>query len=276
MSKQLVLEPEMVLIPAGSFVMGTSDLQIDRLADQYQMAVEWRQKGYFSREQPQHNLDLPDYYLGKYPVTVREYRSFVQAGGYHNIFYWTELGWKWRQGKSVEQPTLWDDKKWVGDDQFPVVGVSWYEAYAYCCWLSQESGRTYHLPSEAEWEKAARGVDGRLFPWGNEFDPARCNTRKKGLERTTTVGQYSPSGDSPYGCVDMSGNVSEWTLSRFAPYPYNQVDKREGAEGECERVTRGGSWFSVILRARTVSRGMNDPFFRDSDLGFRCARTGEQ
>jgi formylglycine-generating enzyme required for sulfatase activity len=152
--------------------------------------------------------------------------------------------------------------------------VSWYEAYAYCRWLSELTGREYRLPSEAEWEKAARGGDGRLYPWGDPFDPAHCNVRASGLGRTTPVGQYSPQGDSPYGCADVAGNVSEWTASRFRPYPYDPDDGREDPAGEAERVSRGGSWHSPVLRARVVSRGMNDPWFTDDDLGFRCLCRG--
>jgi formylglycine-generating enzyme required for sulfatase activity len=95
--------------------------------------------------------------------------------------------------------------------------------------------------------------------------------RASGLQRTTPVGAYSPTGNSPFGCADVAGNVSEWTASQYRPYPYDAGDGRDDPAGEVERTTRGGSWHSPVLRARTVSRGMNDPFFTDNDLGFRCA-----
>lgn len=269
--KHQPFKPEMIHIPAGPFLMGTSDQQIDRLAQELDMAKRWREKGYFGREQPQHTVTLPDYHIGKYPVTVGEFRRFVETGGYQHHRYWTEAGWEWCEAEGKTKPTHWDDEQWTGDDRLPVVGVSWYEAYAYCKWLSEATGRDYRLPTEAEWEKAARGADGRMYPWGDIFDAAHCNTRASELNHTTPVGQYSPAGNSPYGCVEMVGNVSEWTTSKYRPYPYDANDRREDPAGEAERATRGGSWHSLVLRARAVSRGMNDPFFTDNDLGFRCA-----
>jgi formylglycine-generating enzyme required for sulfatase activity len=264
-------EPQMVHVPAGPFWMGTSDQQIDWLARHSDLAKKWKQKGYFDREQPQHTVALPDYYIGRHPVTVGEFRAFVDAGGYLHRRYWTDTGWAWSQAGSRTTPDLWSDEKRGGDDRLPVIGVSWYEAYAYCQWLSEATGRDYRLPSEAQWEKAARGTDGRLYPWGDAFDASRCNARPSGLERTMPVGSYSPAGDSPYGCVDMAGNVSEWTMSKFRPYPYNLGDGSDDPEGDAERVTRGGSWHSPVLRVRVTSRGYNDPWFTDNDVGFRCA-----
>jgi formylglycine-generating enzyme required for sulfatase activity len=263
--------PQMVRIPAGRFLMGTSERQIDQFAQHSDTARTWQEKGYFAREQPQHTVTLPDYSIGKYPVTVGEYLPFVDKTGYLDRRHWTEAGWEWRDEGGVVKPALWDDKRWTSDERLPVVGVSWYEAYAYCRWLSEVTGRDYRLPTEAEWEKAARGADGRLYPWGDVFDAARCNTRVSGLERTTVVGQYSPGGDSPYGCAEMVGNVSEWTLSQYRSYPHDADDGRDDPAGEAERVTRGGSWHSPAIRARAAARGYNDPFFADDDLGFRYA-----
>lgn len=130
-----------------------------------------------------------------------------------------------------------------------VVGISWYEAGAYCRWLSVETGKVYRLPTEAEWEKAARGKECWLYPWGDEFDQTQCNTRANILGRTEPVGRHSPDEDSPYGCADMVGNISEWTLSQFRPYPYVGSDGRNNEESETERVLRGGSWFQPALRA---------------------------
>lgn len=265
----LPFEPEMVLIPAGPFWMGTSTGQIQWLASEYEPARKWVEKGYFDRERPHHLVMLDEYWIGRYPVTVGQYRAFVEAAGYSDRRVWTAAGWCWREGRL--QPDYWDDEAWAGDVRLPVVGVSWYEAYAYCRWLSEETGRGYRLPSEAEWEKAARGTDGRMWPWGNGFDAAFCNVRATEVGRTVPVGRFGPAGDSPFGCAEMVGNVSEWTATRFDVYPVESGGGREDPAGDAERVTRGGSWHSPILRARTVSRGMNDPFFVDYDLGFRCA-----
>lgn len=175
----------------------------------------------------------------------------------------------WRVSIDRSQPEHWDHEKWNWRKSLPVIGVSWYEAMAYCNWLSEIEGKKYRLPTEAEWEKAARGADGRLYPWGNEFDVTLCNTQASNVGQTVSVSEYSPGGESPYGCDDMAGNVSEWTLSEYKPYPYDENDGRNEGAGEELRVIRGGSWFKPKLRARVTTRGMNDPFFADTDVGFR-------
>ena len=262
---------ELVLIPAGPFIMGTGAAEIERLAQEFELARRWVEKSFFGREQPQHRVTLPAYRIARHPVTVGQYRAFWEAGGYRDQRYWTDAGWAWCEAVGRVQPDCWDEAVWAGDESLPVVGVSWYEAVAYCRWLSEETGQAFRLPTEAEWEKAARGDDGRTFPWGDQFEANRCNVRSSGVGRTVVVGSYSPAGESPYGCAGMVGNVSEWTRTRFKPYPYEVGDGRDDPEGELERVTRGGSWHSPVLRARTSSRGMNDPLFSDNDLGFRCA-----
>jgi formylglycine-generating enzyme required for sulfatase activity len=268
---QTPIMPEFLHVPAGPFTLGTSAGEIERLVGESELAVEWREKDYFGREQPQHTLSLPDYYIARYPVTVAEYRRFVEVGGYGERRLWTATGWEWRAAADRQAPSFWDDMIWTGADRLPVVGVSWYEAHAYCCWLGEISGKPIRLPSEAEWEKAARGTDRRLYPWGEHFDAALCNTRASGLERTLPVDHYGPRAASPYGCADMAGNASEWTASLFQPYPYELTDGRDEEEHGAERVTRGGSWFKPALRARVTARGLADPFFADNDVGFRCA-----
>ncbi len=267
---------QMVHIRAGPFVIGIDDQQIDWLAEHVDLAAKWKEKGYFGREQPQHQVALGDYLIGKYPVTVGEYAAFLASGCYHSPRFWTKAGWAWREAQDVLEPAYWQDHKWSGDPCVPVVGVSWYEAFACGRWLSEVTGRGYRLPSEAEWEKAARGTDARLYPWGDSFDASRCNTREGSSGRTVPVSKYSPAGDSPYGCADMAGNASEWVNSQFWLYPYDPQDGREDPSGAGERVIRGGSWFKDSLRARTVSRGYNDPCFRDNDVGFRLVCIGLQ
>ena len=238
-----ITEPDLVRIPGGPFLMGTSEAEIERLARQDDLAWKWKEKGYFRREQPQHTVNLADYAMARYPVTVGAYRPFVTAGGYQQRRHWTQAGWAWRESVARVQPAFWDDERWTGNDRLPVVGVSWYEAIAYCRWLSETTGRRYRLPTEAEWEKAARGSDGRLYPWGNEFDARFCNTSAGGLGRTLPVDQCSPEGQSAHGCAGMAGNTSAAGLSDaydvfcVASEGYRERFIRKGVRPEKIRVT---------------------------------------
>jgi len=237
-------EPEMVLIPAGDFLMG-SDPSVDKNAQE--------------DEQPQHTLSLPDYHLAKTPVTNAQYAAFVQATGH-------------------SQPEGWEHgKPPSGKEDHPVVYVFWHDAVVYCRWLSEVTGRPYRLPSEAEWEKGARGTDGRIYPWGNQWDAKRCNTRGSG-RGTTPVGAY-PEGASPYELLDMAGNVWEWTRSLWGEdweepsfkYPYDPDDGREGLEAPDTvfRVLRGGSWGYNRASARCAGRHGVYPGPSYNRLGFR-------
>jgi iron(II)-dependent oxidoreductase len=259
---------QMVDIPPGQTVIGTSQENIQSLLDTSTWAADWVHKGYFSREQPQHVVFIDAFKISKYPVMVGEFREFIHQKGYTTQQYWTRSGWDWVNANQIRKPAFWDEKIWTSQDRLPVVGVSWYEAAAFCRWLSDVEQKTFSLPTEFQWERAARGNDDRIHPWGNKFDAQRCNTRSGGKGKTTLVGSYSPGGDSRFGCCDMIGNVSEWTRSLFLPYPYRE-EEGNSLEGSMERVSRGGSWHSPDFRSRVNSRGMNDPFFRDNDLGFR-------
>jgi formylglycine-generating enzyme required for sulfatase activity len=241
----LSFEPELILIPAGQFLMGSDP-------EKYKDALE--------REQPQHTVYLPDYYIAKTPVTNAQYAAFVEA---------TDHRWPkhWKGGKPPK-----------GKEDHPVVYVSWHDAVAYCNWLSKVTGKAYRLPSEAKWEKGARGTDGRIYPWGNESDPERCNSSEGGTGGTTPVGAY-PQGASPYGLLDMAGNVWEWTTSlwgedRSKPefrYPYDPTDGREdlGAGDKMLRVLRGGSWAGGQIGACCAYRNRYSPNARWSFSGFR-------
>jgi len=251
-------EPEMVLVPAGPFRMGSSKTRDPRA---------------FDTELPQHTVMLPTYWIGRYPVTVGEYRAFIEAGGYHKEHYWTQAGWAWRSKDSRTQPEHWGEEQWTGDDWLPIIGVSWYEAYAYCRWLSETTGHAYRLPTEEEWEKAARGTDGRLYPWGNEWREGVCNTAEASMGHVTPVGQYSPLGDSPYGVADMSGNVWEWCLTMWRG-SYRQP-ANDDPEGDARRVVRGGIWHNLEVSARAAFRYWFSPFVRYHSLGFRVACTTE-
>ena len=261
----LSFEPEMILIPAGEFLMG-SDPKVDKDAG--------------DGEQPQHTLYLPNYTMAKTPVTNAQYAEFIRDAGL------------------VAPPGHWQTGHWQKGDpppgklDHPVVRVSWHDAVAYCNWLADLTGKPYHLSSEAEWEKAARGTDGRIYPWGNHWYPGWCNTRESPLRAeidllgslwghnggTTPVGRY-PRGASPYGVLDMAGNVWEWTCSLWGndwespdfKYPYDPQDGRESLEAgdNVLRVVRGGSWRGHRGHARCVYRLGSRPDGRHYDLGFR-------
>ena len=251
------LVPEMVAVPAGSFLMGSSSA--DSQAD--------------DNERPQHPLTLPDYWIGKTEVTNAQFRPFVEGDGYNNPAYWTAAGWAWRQENKITQPSSWDAPPWNGPN-YPVVGVSWFEAVAYCRWLSTQTGITFSLPSEAEWEKAARGSDGLIYPWGNTWDASLVNSSESGLQKTTPVGSY-PKGASPYGALDMAGNVWEWCATQGGKtYPYQLEDEWQAAYLEAyveARVLRGGASWNDRTVVRGAYRYDDYPRGRYFGLGLRVA-----
>lgn len=248
-------EPETVLIPAGPFVMG-SDPVNDPQA--------------FDNELPQLSFLLRDYFIGKYPVTVWQYHAFMLAGGYDQAQYWTNTGWEQRQAHQWTEPHAWSASFAAGDLSLPVVGVSWYEAYAYCQWLSVITGRKFQLPTETKWEKAARGSNNVIYPWGNRWLADRCNTSEVGLNSRTPVGMYSPKGDSPFGVSDMSGNVWEWCLNQWRDSYHDPASK--SPDGSMYRAARGGSWTDSNRYARAACRRGFDPSIRKTWLGFRVVR----
>jgi formylglycine-generating enzyme required for sulfatase activity len=222
-----------------------------------------KDKSTHSNERSQHPVHLSEFYIAKYPVTNKQYDTFVRAADHSFPKHW-------------ENGKIPLDKK-----NHPVVWVSWNDALAFCKWLSRETGRNFRLPTEAEWEKAARGTDGRIYPWGNDPPtPELCNFDKRGYD-TTPVDQYSPQGDSPYGCADMAGNVWEWTLSLWGKgltipdfgYPYNPDDGREdvSASERIYRIWRGGAMHTPYTQVRCASRSKFNPGFQDGYLGFRVA-----
>jgi formylglycine-generating enzyme required for sulfatase activity len=208
--------------------------------------------------------ELPTFYIARYPITVAQYAAFVEAGGYQNRAYWTEESWAWRESHNLSAPALWQAPKWHILNH-PVVGVTWYEAGAFCVWLARRLGlppEALSLPTEFQWEKAARGVDGRFYPWGNVCESGYANFNETYayyyvgehfLKRTTAVGAFVHDC-SPYGVMDMCGNVREWTLSPF--YDFG-------------RVIRGGSWFSNRHQAQTSARAWFYEGNPDQGLGFR-------
>lgn len=259
-----------VQVPAGSFVMG-SDPQKD--------------EGAYDDELPQHIVDLPTFLISRYPITNAQYYAFVADGGYDNPRYWSREGWAWRIGEnkadSSSEPAEMRGRPLPLDSRSqiptrPAVGLSWYEATAYCHWLTEKlkaSGKLdafeqVRLPTEAEWEKAARGTDGRIYPWGNAWYGKYGNCLETGIGLATAVGTF-PWGSSPYGVEDMAGNVWEWTNSAVARFPYNPADGREDPETDKPRVIRGGSWRSYPTQVRAASRAGLMAGDRRDDVGFR-------
>jgi formylglycine-generating enzyme required for sulfatase activity len=214
-------------------------------------------------ERPIHRVYLERFWMARTPVTNAQYRVFVEMTGCEPPEHWA--GGKPRRGL----------------ESHPVVNVTWHDAYAYCRWLSEATGKAITLPSEAQWEKAARGDrDSREYPWGDNWDAGYCNCRELGLGDTTPVGVF-PAGASPYGILDMVGNVWEWTLSlggkdANAPtfgYPYSAGDGREDldARDDVFRVQRGGSYANDARITRCASRGMGSTYVSDNVSGFRVA-----
>jgi len=237
-------EPETVLIPGGAFIMGSEP-----------------GAGVPANETPAHTVTLPDYRMGKYPITNRQYAAFIKQTRY-------------------EPPNrkLWFNREPMEHLDHPVTDVNWHDAVAYCAWLSERTGRRYQLPSEAEWEKAARGPDGRRYPWGDTWRAGCCNV---GSNATTPVAAL-PAGASSYGCHDLLGNVQEWTRTLWGnrpqppdfSYPYDLDDGREVTDAadlpaQARLVQRGGSFKSATDELRCTLRGQSDPASKIPWRGFR-------
>ncbi len=226
--------PPLCQVPAGTFLMGSKSIH---------------DKGAQEKEKPQQIVTLPAYQIGRFPVTVAEYACFVHQG-HRELFDWRE------QAGRIDHPATY---------------VSLSDAVAYANWLTGLTGELWELPTEAEWEKAARGANGHIYPWGDTFDERRCNVRESGIFATTSVGRY-PSGASPYGVEDMAGNVCEWTRSRYLPYPYRRETEQKDFGSPDDRVVRGGSWDDDAVRVRSAFRDHMWPGELSDHLGFRLVR----
>lgn len=251
----------MIYVSAGAFLMGNNGSEPAVCPD----------------ELPQRSVAVSGYWIGKYPVRRGEYRRFIEAGGYANAAYWSAAGLAWRGSKSV--PRYWDPAQNWGaapgsftqTDDHPIVGVSYYEAEAFCNWAGDA------LPSEAQWEKAARWDPttdhANVYPWGDARDLEKCNNWDDTLyagSQTSPVGSY-PSGASPYGCLDMSGNVWQWCQDWYNNYPGSTTPFDNTG---VSRVLRGGSWSTSDLDCRSAFRhGFNIyPSDQKCYFGFRVAR----
>ena len=214
-------------------------------------------------------IEIPKkgYSIAKYPLTNAQFAPFMEAGGYTQDRWWTKAGIEARTKENWTEPRYWQDSRW-NQPEHPVVGVSWFEAVAYCLWLSEVTGEKIMLPTENQWQYAAQGTDGRDYPWGKNWDTSRCNNDvdSKGIGKTTPVRQYEGKGDSPFGVVDMSGNVWEWCLTDY-DNKTNEINSNTKY-----RVLRGGSWNNFDPDFfRCDYRNRNDPDYGNYGRGFRLS-----
>lgn len=258
-------QSQLVLVPAGPFFMGVHDN--DLLAEDH--------------EKPQREVFLSAFWIDVYPVSNAQYSRFMEAGGYEDAQWWTKTGWEWRQRQRIRKPGQWGKAGWDGPDQ-PVAGVSWYEADAYARWAGRR------LPSDAEWEKAARGTDSRRYPWGDDWPTGAVANFDLLVGRTTPIGLY-PTGVSPYGCHDMAGNVNNWTDDWFWP-PFgsfcvknsllcdprldDEFWDRMGASPITHKIDRGGGFATPRINHEVLSCTRKvywPPHQREPWNGFRTA-----
>lgn len=214
-------------------------------------------------------FEVETFAIDRYPVTNGRFAAFIANGGYTNPGWWCQDGWKLKEKEQWTEPAYWRMADWNRPDH-PVVGVSWYEAMAFCRWLSHLNGQPITLPTEQKWQRAAQGEDGREYPWGNQNPHAGLCNWERTVDETTPVAAY-PAGASPFGVMDMSGNVWEWCATEWE----NGVEKGNGRK---THLLRGGSWSSDSrLSLRAANRSPKDPNTRLSPayrthvtVGFRC------
>ncbi|MFQ5543600.1 MAG: formylglycine-generating enzyme family protein [Nitrospiria bacterium] len=234
-SKEEIIPQKMILIPEGEFIMG-SDFSKKSLG-------------------PSHKVFLKSYYMDQYHVTNAHYWAFVKQTGHLPPPHWLRKGPG--DNAAPQRPN------------HPISFVTWFDANAFCAWAGKR------LPTEAEWEKAARGTDGRMFPWGKKYERHRTNVTQGGFKDTTPV-NFFPDGKSPYGLYDMAGNLFQWTSDWFLPYPGNKVPHPNF--GETLKVLRGGSFYDCTnyrcgISFQTFNRIALNPKTRAISTGFRCARS---
>jgi formylglycine-generating enzyme required for sulfatase activity len=248
----------MVFVPAGEFIMGSEELGDD--------------------ERPAHQVYLDGFWIDRYEVTNARFARFMAATGYQTEAETHGWGWVWKgseweeiEGANWRHPSG-PNSSIEGKMDYPVVLVSWKDADAYCRWAGKR------LPSEAQWEKAARGTDGRRYAWGDEFDSAKTNTKESKQGDTTPVGSFSPQGDSLWGVSDITGNVWEWVADWYDSDYYSQAPSTNppGPASGTHKVLRGGSWSFDEVYARTPFRYNIRPDYTYDFAGFRCSSQQEQ
>jgi formylglycine-generating enzyme required for sulfatase activity len=262
-------------IPSGDFHIGVTEEDID-----LQKSKPWAAGWGFNRETPARHMHAASFYISRYPITQIQFKAFVVDGGYTSPEWWTKPGWEWLKENKVlsHAETSWGDQL-----NLPQTNVSWYEAMAFCRWLGKQVSDEISLPTEMEWERAARGADGRAFTWGDEFDTNYCNAEPTHIGRVCSVGCF-PGSEGPWlknTPSDMCGNVWEWCTTIYEEangkefsYPYDPEDGREDLElGDTYmRVLRGGCYLNVPFVVRTTFRGRDKPNARYGRQGFRVVK----
>lgn len=283
-------EPGMILVPAGEFVMGSNKTDEKGIQQEYGFT-----RPLYLDEHPEHRRSLGAFWIDVYEVTNKSYKEFVDATNYTEPAYWIQNGYNVKEGrlrsfaaerlKEIAVDYFQVDKNLDAlsgaevlrelveiqayRDTLPVTSISWYDAYSYCRW------RDKRLPSEAEWEKAARGQSGQEFAWGNEWDIRKANIIEGDdlYDGVLPVGSYA-SDRSPYGVMDMGGNVSEWVNDWYQAYSGNQFESE--FFGEVHKIVKGGGagvgHYSLSVFFRGARRSHGDPATMSTDVGFRCAK----
>lgn len=240
---------EWVIIEAGDFIMGGDDI-------------------YDGKPQFICTLIRQPYRISRYPITVAQYQTFVNAKGYEKQEYWTEAGWRWRIENGITSPEAYEDI--YQTPNHPQVGVSWYEAMSFCCWLMEQISGKICLPSESQWEKACRDTEGRTYPWGDKGDPAQyCNMNDTDIHSTSAVGIF-PEGNTLNGIADMAGNVWEWCSTWWLDN-YERYEEKENNQllSSTRYVLRGGSFINYQINVHCASRFRLHQESRSRDIGFR-------
>lgn len=247
---KLVIEPEMIKIPAGYFSMGSDKKEIEQIIENpTKWECEW-----FKDEKPQRNVYLDEFYISKYEVTNEEYKKFLN------------------ENPEYSKPAYLNVSEFKDPDQ-PVVGVSWDDAAAYCNWLSEKTKKRYRLPTEAEWEKAARGTDSRIYPWGNsEADNNKANFMNQSKNPKSV--KENIQGASPYGLMNMAGNEWEWCSDWYGENYYNTKENRNpaGPSSGTRKIVRGGSYKEKAFYLRCAERSSYPPETKNEFIGFRIVR----
>ncbi len=273
---------EMLFIPAGDFQMGISRIQAEELVHRYFGDAELPSSFFFD-EVPAHRVVVSAFTISKYETTNAEFQEFVDSGGYTRQEYWRELiaspdlntdttGWEriklFKDQTGHTGPKPWKNGKFPeGKGAHPVQGISWFEAVAYCRW------KKLRLPTEAEWEFAARGSDQRLFPWGNDMQ-VLSDWGKRQAGETTPVGMM-PDDRSPFGVMDQARNVGEWVADTWRPYPDSPIAKFQEISDQFG-VARGGMYACANYQTGTTRREKRHRMNRDSGVGFRCASNSKR